>query len=39
VNAFELFFGAYKSGRKEENLKETSKLLDSDVAKSADSLG
>ena len=28
VNAFELFFGAYKSERKQENLKEASKLLE-----------
>ncbi|MGA2385206.1 MAG: type II toxin-antitoxin system VapC family toxin [Candidatus Bathyarchaeia archaeon] len=28
VNAFELFFGANKSERKQENLKETSKLLE-----------
>jgi predicted nucleic acid-binding protein len=28
INAFELFFGADKSARKNENLKETSKLLE-----------
>jgi tRNA(fMet)-specific endonuclease VapC len=28
INAFELFFGANKSARKNENLKETSKLLE-----------
>jgi len=28
INAFEIFFGAYKSARKSENLKEASKLLD-----------
>ena len=28
VNAFELFFGANKSERKQENLKETSRLLE-----------
>ena len=28
INAFELFFGAYKSERKNENLKEVQKLLE-----------
>jgi len=28
VNAFELFFGANKSGRKDENIKQASKLLE-----------
>ncbi len=27
INAFEIFFGAYKSERKDENVKETTKLL------------
>ena len=27
INSFEIFFGAYKSERKEENLREATKLL------------